>query len=56
MEISNNFVLSFSTMIENDEIKKSRISIKLFVLFALFFKKSRCYYSEFVLYFNNLLK
>ena len=38
-------------MVENDEIKWSKISIELFVLFALYFKTSRCHYLEFVLYF-----
>ena len=41
-------------MVENDEIKMAKISIKLFVLFVLYFKTSRCYYSEFVLY--NILQ
>ena len=38
-------------MVENDEIKWSKISIELFFLFVLYFKTSRYHYSEFVLYF-----
>ena len=47
MEIFDYFISSFSTIYENDE-KKLKISIRLFVLFVLDFKTSRCYYSEFV--------
>ena len=41
-----------ANMVENDEIKSSIISVKLLVLFTLYFKTSRCYYLEFVLCFT----
>ena len=44
-------VIENDNMVEDDEIKQSKISIKLFYLFVLSIKNSRCYYWEFVLYF-----